>query len=91
MIDESNTELINQNVLYLQGQLKTAKGRNELSAKTVRHDFRHHNRNIAAMLKKGEIKEAIEISGAYNDSSLDRRNEFLPKHYRECYFEQLLQ
>lgn len=76
MIDESNTELINQNVAYLQGQLKTAK-ENELSAKTVRHDIRHHNQNIAAMLKNGEIREAMKYLEQYDDS-LDavRMNEF---------------
>lgn len=76
MIDESNTELINQNVAYLQGQLKTAK-ENELSAKTVRHDIRHHNQNIAAMLKKGEIREAMKYLEQYDDT-LDaaRVNEF---------------
>lgn len=76
MIDESNAELINQNVAYLQGQLKTAK-ENELSAKTVRHDIRHHNQNIAAMLKKGEIQEAVKYLEQYDDS-LDaaRVNEF---------------
>ena len=67
MIDESNTELINQNITYLQGQLKTAK-EHELSAKTVRHDFRHHNQNIASMLKKGEIQEALSYLEQYNDS-----------------------
>ena len=78
MIDESNTELINQNIAYLQGQLKTAK-ENELSAKTVRHDIRHHNQNIAAMLKNGEIREAMKYLEQYDDS-LDavRMNEFCP-------------
>lgn len=78
MIDKSNTELINQNIAYLQGQLKTAK-ENELSAKTVRHDFRHHNQNIASMLKKGEIKEALGYLEEYNDS-LDaaKLNDFCP-------------
>lgn len=76
MIDKSNTELINQNVAYLQGQLKTAK-ENELSAKTVRHDIRHHNQNIAAMLKKGEIQKAVKYLEQYDDA-LDaaRVNEF---------------
>ncbi len=78
MIGESNTELISRNVAYLQGQLKTAK-ENELTAKTVRHDFRHHNQNIAQMLKKGEIKEALSYLERYNDS-LDaaKPNDFCP-------------
>ena len=67
MIDESNNELISRKAEYLQRQLKTAK-ENELVAKTVRHDFRHHNRNIASMLKKGEIQEALSYLEEYNDS-----------------------
>lgn len=78
MIDESNTELINRNIAYLQGQLKTAK-ENELAAKTVRHDFRHHNRNIASMLKKGEIEEALNYLEQYDDSlDAEKLNDFCP-------------
>lgn len=78
MIDESNTELINRNIAYLQGQLKTAK-ENELAAKTVRHDFRHHNRNIASMLKKGEIEEALNYLEQYDDSlEAEKLNDFCP-------------
>lgn len=78
MIDESNAELINQNVAYLELQLKTAK-QNELAAKTVRHDLRHHNRNIMAMLKKGEIQEAVKYLEEYNDSiKTQKMNEFCP-------------
>ena len=78
MIVESNTELIKQNAAYLQGQLKTAK-ENELTAKTIRHDFRHHNQNIESMLKKGEIQEALDYLKQYNDS-LDaaKISEFCP-------------
>ncbi len=78
MIDESNAELINQNVAYLEGQLKTAK-QNELAAKTVRHDLRHHNRNIMSMLKNGEIQEAVKYLEEYNDSiKTQKMNEFCP-------------
>lgn len=78
MIDESNAELINQNVAYLELQLKTAK-QNELAAKTVRHDLRHHNRNIMAMLKKGEIQETVKYLEEYNDSiKTQKMNEFCP-------------
>ena len=78
MIDESNAELINQNVAYLELQLKTAK-QNELAAKTVRHDLRHHNRNIMSMLKKGEIQEAVKYLEEYNDSiKTQKMNEFCP-------------
>ena len=67
MIAESSTELIKQKATYLQNQLKTAK-ENELAAKTVRHDFRHHNQNIETLLKKGEIQEALNYLKQYNDS-----------------------
>lgn len=78
MIDESNTELVNQNVVYLQSQLKTAK-ENEMAAKTVRHDFRHHNQNIASMLKKGEFKEAMDYLKQYDESLEETKfNEFCP-------------
>ncbi len=78
LIAESNTELINQNVAYLQEQLKTAK-ENELAAKTVRHDFRHHNQNIESMLKKGEVQEALNYLKQYNDSlDATKLDEFCP-------------
>lgn len=67
MIAESNAELVSRNVVYLQNQLKTAK-ENEMAAKTIRHDFRHHNQNIETMLKKGEIQEALNYLKQYNDS-----------------------
>ncbi len=67
MITESNTELINQNIAFLQERLKTA-NENELAAKTIRHDFRHHSQNIESMLKKGEISEALSYLKQYNDS-----------------------
>ena len=78
MIKESRMELIEENMKYLQGQLKTAK-ENELFAKTIRHDFRHHNQNIAAMLQKGETNEALRYIEQYNES-LDaaRPKEFCP-------------
>lgn len=78
MIDESHTELVKQNVAYLQEQLKTAK-ENELLAKTVRHDFRHHNQNIASMLKRGEIQEALSYLEQYDESLGEAKlSEFCP-------------
>ena len=50
---EAKTELISKNVEYLQGQLALAK-ENELTARTIRHDFRHHNQIVAALLQKGD-------------------------------------
>lgn len=78
MIAESNAELINSKAAYLQGQLKTAR-ENELTSKTIRHDFRHHNQNLESMLKKGEVEEALSYLKQYNDS-LDaaRLNDFCP-------------
>lgn len=67
MIDESNNELISRKAEYLQRQHKTAK-ENKLAAKPVRHDFRHHNQNIASMLKRGELREALNYLEQYNDS-----------------------
>lgn len=67
MIKESRLELIEENIKYLQGQLKTAK-ENELFARTVRHDLRHHNKNIAVMLQKGETDEALSYIEQYNES-----------------------
>ncbi len=66
---EMKTELIGKNVEYLQAQLALEK-ENELTARTIRHDFRHHNQNIAALLQKGDIKEALHYIEQY-DESLD--------------------
>ena len=67
MLTENRMELVSQNMEYLQGQLKIAR-ENELFAKTIRHDLRHHNQNIAAMLKKGDIQDALHYIEQYNDS-----------------------
>lgn len=67
MIQESRMELVEENMKYLQGQLKAAK-ENERLAKTVRHDLRHHNQNIAAMLRRGETTEALRYIEQYNES-----------------------
>lgn len=78
MNDESKMELISKNAEYLQGQLVLAK-ENELTAKAIRHDFRHHNQNIAALLQKGDINEALRYIEQY-DESLDaaKPKEFCP-------------
>ncbi len=78
MIRESRMDLIEENMKYLQSQLKTAK-ENELFAKTIRHDFRHHNQNIAVMLQKGEIDEALRYIEQYNESIDEQKpKEFCP-------------
>ena len=75
---EAKTELIGKNIEYLQGQLAIAE-ENEMAAKTIRHDFRHHNQNIAALLQKGEVQEALSYVKQY-DASLDagKPKEFCP-------------
>lgn len=67
MISENNTALVYQNMTYLHESLKTAK-KNEMSLKAVRHDFRHHNRNIETMLKNGKVSEVLSYLKQYNDS-----------------------
>ena len=67
MLNKNKTELIIQNTKYLYEQLENAK-ENEMVAKTIRHDFRHHNQNIEGMLKKGETQEAIRYLEQYNES-----------------------
>lgn len=78
MNNESKMELISKNAEYLQGQLALAKA-NELAAKAIRHDFRHHTQNIAVLLQKGDIKEALRYIEQY-DESLDaaKPKEFCP-------------
>ncbi len=67
MLQKNKAELIVQSTKYLSQQLENAK-ENERIAKTTRHDFRHHNRNIETMLKEGKIKEAIRYLEQYNES-----------------------
>ena len=65
MNDESKMELIEKNTAYLQGQLALA-SENEMMLKTIRHDFRHHSQNIAALLQKGDIEEALRYVQQYD-------------------------
>lgn len=67
MIKESKVELIEKNMKYLQERLEVEK-ENELLAKTIRHDFRHHNQNIAAMLRRAEVNGALHYIDRYNVS-----------------------
>ena len=78
MLQKNKTELIVQSTKYLNQQLENAK-ENEMVAKTIRHDFRHHNQNIEVMLKKGETQEALRYLEQYNES-LEAANsrEFCP-------------
>ncbi len=78
MIKENRMGLVEENVKYLQGQLKAAR-ENELFARTIRHDLRHHNQNLAELLQSGKTGEALRYIRQYNDS-LDavRPREFCP-------------
>ena len=67
MSNESRLELINKKAEYLQGQLALVK-ENELVAKTIRHDFRHHNQNLAILLKQGDVEEALRYVEQYDES-----------------------
>ena len=78
MTDESKMELIGKNAEYLQGQLALAK-ENELTAKTIRHDFHHHNRNITALLQKGDVEGALRYIEQYDESLEETR----PKEFCE--------
>lgn len=78
MRKESRTELIEKNMEYLQQQLRTA-SENEFFARTIRHDFRHHNQNIATLLKKGKTDEALRYIEQYNESlNTAKIKEFCP-------------
>ena len=55
---EVKLELISKNVQYLQRQLVIAR-ENALTAKAVRHDFRHHMQNINLLLKREKTQDAM--------------------------------
>ena len=78
MIKEKRMELVEENMKYLMGQLQAAR-ENELLAGTIRHDFRHHNRTMAELLRNGKSMEALRYIEQYNES-LDaaRPKEFCP-------------
>lgn len=78
MINENKMELIDKNMKYLKEQLEIAR-ENNLFAKTMCHDFRHHNQNIATMLRRENIHEALNYIEQYNES-LDaiKPKEFCP-------------
>lgn len=78
MNDESKMELISKNAEYQQIQLALAE-ENELAAKAIRHDFRHHIQNIAALLQKDDAKEALRYIERYGESlEAAKPKEFYP-------------
>ena len=78
MNEESKMELVHKNVEYLQNQLTLVK-ENELAARTIRHDFRHHNQNLAVLLKQGNVEKALRYIEQYDESISDSKlQEFCP-------------
>lgn len=78
MTRESKMELVNKNMAYLKNQLILA-NENERLAKTIRHDLRHHNQNIAAMLQRGDIQDALRYIEQYDESlAAAKQNAFCP-------------
>ena len=67
MNDESQMEIAGKNVEYLREQLDFVR-KKEMEARTVRHDIRHHNRNVARLLSDGKVQEAIKYVKQYDES-----------------------
>lgn len=67
MSEENRMELVAKNMEYLQGQLALAR-KNERILRTVRHDFRHHSRNIMTLLQKGDVQEALRYIRQYEEN-----------------------
>lgn len=67
MSDESQMEMAGKNVEYLREQLDLVREK-EMEARTVRHDIRHHNRNVARLLYEGKVQEAIKYVKQYDES-----------------------
>ena len=65
MSRENKMRLIDQKAKYLQSELELAR-QNELISKRIKHDYRHHIHNIAAMLKNGEVKHALSYIDNYD-------------------------
>ncbi len=72
MSSENKLKLIAQKAKYLQSELEIAR-QNEVIAKRMKHDYRHHLQNILAMLKNGDVEHAVSYIDQYN-SSLDYLN-----------------
>ena len=76
MQDEARNDLVRLNIEYLQGQMEQA-SQKELLAKTIRHDYRHHCHNIAAMLEAGKQEEALGYIRQY----VERMEETRPRSF----------
>lgn len=72
MSREAKMKIINQKAKYLQSELEIKK-QNELEAKRIKHDYRHHIQNIMSMLKNGNLEQAMCYIERYN-RSLDEIN-----------------
>ena len=62
------TELIGKKCRVPTEPACAGKRRRNWWPKTIRHDFRHHNQNIAALLQKGDVKEALRYVKQYDES-----------------------
>lgn len=78
MNSENKMKLMDQKAKYLQSELETAR-QTEVIAKRIKHDYRHHMQNIAAMLQNGDVKHTLEYIDKYNsDLDVMNRKEFCP-------------
>lgn len=78
MSDESQMEMAGKNVEYLREQLDLVREK-EMEARTVRHDIRHHNRNLARLLAGGNVQEALKYVEQYDESLQELKTmEFCP-------------
>lgn len=71
---ENKMRLMGQKAKYLQSELEIAR-QNEVIAKRMKHDYRHHIQNISTMLKNDDIIHALDYIDKYNNSldSLNRK------------------
>lgn len=67
MTDENKIELAGKNVEYLNSQLKFAR-KKEMEERAIRHDIRHHNRNLVSLLSDGNVQEALKYIKQYDES-----------------------
>lgn len=78
MTDENRIELAGKNVEYLHSQLEFAR-KKEMEERAVRHDIRHHNRNLARLLAGGNVQDALNYVEQYDESLQELKTmEFCP-------------
>lgn len=62
--EENRAGLIEQNMEYLKRQIAGAR-ESQLKAKTLRHDIRHHVKNLSALIKEGKTGDALKYIEEY--------------------------